>query len=241
MDSLHAQQLVKTYRSRRVVDGVDLVIEPGQIVGLLGPNGAGKTTIFHMIMGIIKPDSGAITLRGKDITHLPLHQRARAGLGFLSQEPSIFRKLTAEQNLLAILEFSDLSSNERRQKTNELLTELGLEHLSKNKAETLSGGERRRLEIARAMLGSPAFFLLDEPFLGVDPITVSEIQTLIQDLKNRGIGILITDHNVRDTLAITDRAYIIHQGKVLVAGNAEQLLNDEKAREIYLGEKFNII
>jgi lipopolysaccharide export system ATP-binding protein len=240
MDTLKAQQLVKTYRKRRVVDGVDLEVEPGQIVGLLGPNGAGKSTTFHMIMGIIKPDSGEITLRGKDITHLPLHQRARAGLGFLSQEPSIFRKLTAEQNLLAILEFSDLSSNERRQKANELLTELGLEHLAKNKAETLSGGERRRLEIARAMLSSPAFFLLDEPFLGVDPITVSEIQSLIQDLKKRGIGVLITDHNVRDTLAITDRAYIIHQGKVLVAGSATELLNDEKTREIYLGEKFNI-
>lgn len=240
METLQAHQLVKTYRKRRVVDGVDIEVEPGKIVGLLGPNGAGKSTTFHMIMGIIKPDSGKITLRGQDVTNLPLHRRARAGLGFLSQEPSIFRKLTVEQNLLAILEFSDLSASERRQKAMDALIELGLEHLAKNKAETLSGGERRRLEIARAMLGSPAFFLLDEPFLGVDPITVSEIQSLIQDLKKQGIGILITDHNVRDTLAITDHAYIIHQGKVLVAGSAEQLLNDEKAREIYLGEKFNI-
>jgi lipopolysaccharide export system ATP-binding protein len=240
METLHAHQLVKTYRKRRVVDGVDIEVEPGKIVGLLGPNGAGKSTTFHMIMGIIKPDSGTITLRGQDVTHLPLHLRARAGLGFLSQEPSIFRKLTVEQNLLAILEFTDLPASERRQKAIDALVELGLEHLAKNKAETLSGGERRRLEIARALLGSPAFFLLDEPFLGVDPITVSEIQTLIQDLKKRGIGILITDHNVRDTLAITDHAYIIHQGKVLVAGSAQELLNDEKAREIYLGEKFNI-
>ncbi|MFB3894701.1 MAG: LPS export ABC transporter ATP-binding protein [bacterium] len=240
METLQAHQLIKTYRKRRVVDGVDIEVEPGKIVGLLGPNGAGKSTTFHMIMGIIKPDSGTITLRGQDVTHLPLHRRARAGLGFLSQEPSIFRKLTVEQNLLAILEFSDLSASERRQKAIDALVELGLEHLAKNKAETLSGGERRRLEIARAMLGSPAFFLLDEPFLGVDPITVSEIQSLIQDLKKQGIGILITDHNVRDTLAITDHAYIIHQGKVLVAGSAEKLLNDEKAREIYLGEKFNI-
>jgi lipopolysaccharide export system ATP-binding protein len=240
MDTLQAQQLVKTYRKRRVVDGVDIAVEPGQIVGLLGPNGAGKSTTFHMIMGIIKPDSGTIILKGQDVTHLPLHRRARAGLGFLSQEPSIFRKLTVEQNLLAILEFTDLPASERRQKAIDALVELGLEHLAKNKAETLSGGERRRLEIARALLGSPAFFLLDEPFLGVDPITVSEIQSLIQDLKKRGIGILITDHNVRDTLAITDHAYIIHQGKVLVAGSADKLLHDEKAREIYLGEKFNI-
>jgi lipopolysaccharide export system ATP-binding protein len=240
MDTLQATQLVKTYRKRRVVDGVNIEVEPGKIVGLLGPNGAGKSTTFHMIMGIIKPDSGTITLRGQDVTHLPLHRRARAGLGFLSQEPSIFRKLTVEQNLLAILEFTDLPASERRQKAINALVELGLEHLAKNKAETLSGGERRRLEIARALLGSPAFFLLDEPFLGVDPITVSEIQSLIQNLKQRGIGILITDHNVRDTLSITDHAYIIHQGKVLVAGSAQQLLNDEKAREIYLGEKFNI-
>ncbi|MCX7918805.1 MAG: LPS export ABC transporter ATP-binding protein [bacterium] len=240
MAGLTAQQLVKSYRNRRVVDGVDIEVQPGQIVGLLGPNGAGKTTTFHIIMGIIRPDSGLVRLQDEDITHLPLHRRARAGLGFLSQEPSIFRKLTVEQNLLAILEYTNLTVSERKQKVNESLAELGLEQVAKNKAETLSGGERRRLEIARALLGSPKYFLLDEPFLGVDPITVAEIQTLIQDLKQRGIGILITDHNVRDTLAITDRAYIIHQGKVLVSGSAQELINDEKAREIYLGEKFNI-
>ena len=235
MQPLQTQRLVKGYNGRPVVDGVDLAIQQGEIVGLLGPNGAGKTTTFAMMVGYVKPDGGRITFDGRDITETPMHLRARLGIGYLAQEPSIFRKLTVEQNIMAILETLPLSRAQRRSRLDELLNELGITHLARQKAFTLSGGEKRRLEITRAMATNPKFILLDEPFSGIDPITVFEAQEMIRELRHRGLGVLLTDHNVRETLAITDRAYIMAEGRVLIAGTAHDLITDPRAREIYLG------
>ena len=240
MQQLQTEHLVKAYGGRPVVDGVDLVIRRGEIVGLLGPNGAGKTTTFAMTVGYVRPDGGRILLDDRDITGVPMYRRARAGIGYLAQEPSIFRKLTVEQNILAILETLDLSRAERARRLDLLLNELGITHLAKQKAFTLSGGEKRRLEITRALVTGPEFILLDEPFSGIDPITVFEAQEMIRELKQRGLGILLTDHNVRETLEITDRAYIMAEGRVLIAGTAHELITDPRAREIYLGEKFKL-
>ena len=240
MQQLETQQLIKGYNGRPVVDGVDLRIARGEIVGLLGPNGAGKTTTFAMTVGYVRPDGGRILLDGRDITDLPMYQRARLGIGYLAQEPSIFRKLTVEQNIMAILETLDLSRIERRRRIDRLLNELGITHLARQKAFTLSGGEKRRLEITRALVTNPPFILLDEPFSGIDPITVFEAQEIIRELKKRGLGILLTDHNLRETLEITDRAYIMAEGRVLIAGTAHELITDPRAREIYLGEKFRM-
>jgi lipopolysaccharide export system ATP-binding protein len=240
MDGLVAQGLSKWYRERKVVDTVSLDIQRGEIVGLLGPNGAGKTTSFHMIVGHVRPDAGRIFIEGEEVTHLPMYKRCRLGLSYLPQESSVFRKLTVEENLLAILETLDLSRSERTKRLRELLAELDLTPLARAPAFTLSGGERRRLEITRALITSPRYLLLDEPFTGIDPIAVGEIQEIMVSLRDRGIGILITDHNVRDTLAITDRAYLLYEGKVLVSGTAAELTQDPRAREIYLGEKFSL-
>jgi lipopolysaccharide export system ATP-binding protein len=240
MSQLACQQLKKGYHGRNVVDGVDISISSGEIVGLLGPNGAGKTTTFAMTVGYVKPDAGKIVLDGKPITHLPMHRRSRLGIGYLAQEPSIFRRLSVEQNILAILETLKLSRAERRRRLDQLLNELGITHLARQKAFTLSGGEKRRLEITRALVTNPQFILLDEPFSGIDPITVFEAQEMIRELKRRGLGILLTDHNVRETLEITDRAYIMAEGRVLISGTARELITDSKAREIYLGEKFRM-
>ena len=225
---------------RAVVDGVEFVVRRGEIVGLLGPNGAGKTTTFAMIVGYVRPDGGAITVDGRDITALPMYQRARLGIGYLAQEPSIFRKLTVEDNILAILETVGCSRTQRRTRLDELLNELGITHLARQKAFVLSGGEKRRLEITRALVTNPQFILLDEPFSGIDPITVFECQEIIRELKARGLGVLLTDHNVRETLEITDRSYIMAEGRVLISGTAQELITDPKAREIYLGEKFRM-
>ena len=240
MQQLQTQRLVKGYNGRPVVDGVDLAIKQGEIVGLLGPNGAGKTTTFAMMVGYVKPDGGRITFDGRDITETPMHLRARLGIGYLAQEPSIFRKLTVEQNIMAILETLPLTRLQRRHRLDELLNELGITHLARQKAFTLSGGEKRRLEITRAMVTNPKFILLDEPFSGIDPITVFEAQEMIRELRHRGLGVLLTDHNVRETLEITDRAYIMAEGRVLIAGTAHDLITDPRAREIYLGEKFRL-
>jgi len=240
MQQLATERLVKGYNGRPVVDGVDLSVRRGEIVGLLGPNGAGKTTTFAMMVGYVTPDGGRIVLDEHDITGVPMYQRARFGIGYLAQEPSIFRKLTVEQNILAILETLDLSRAERRRRLDRLLNELGITHLARQKAFTLSGGEKRRLEITRALVTSPQFILLDEPFSGIDPITVFEAQEIIRELRKRGLGILLTDHNVRETLEITDRAYIMAEGRVLIAGTAHELITDPRAREIYLGEKFRL-
>ena len=237
---LSTDQLVKTYGQRRVVNGVSISIGAGEIVGLLGPNGAGKTTTFNMVVGVVKPDEGQVRFQEHEITRLPMHQRARLGIGYLTQEPSVFRKLTVEQNILAILETCKISSAERAVRLKYLLEELDLTPLSKSKAFTLSGGEKRRLEITRALVTSPKLLLLDEPFSGIDPIAVYEVQKIVRRLKERGLGILITDHNVRETLKLIDRGYIIHKGQVLVAGSAEFLANDTQAREIYLGPEFNM-
>ena len=237
---LAAEKLLKVFRRRTVVSDVTIRLEAGEVVGLLGPNGAGKTTTFYMVLGLIRPDGGRIFLNGQEITHLPVFQRARRGLGFLPQEPSIFRKLSVEENLMALLETLDLPRQERAQRLEGLLEELGIAHLAKAKAYTLSGGERRRAEIARALVTSPSFLLLDEPFAGIDPIAVAEIQRIITHLKGRGIGLLITDHNVRETLHIVDRAYLISEGQVLLSGTAEALAADERAREVYLGERFRL-
>ena len=237
---LRTEKLVKEYRRRRVVNGVSITVAAGEIVGLLGPNGAGKTTTFNMVVGLIRPDAGAVTFSQREITRLPMHRRARLGLGYLTQEPSIFRKLTVEQNLLAILETCRLSRQERAVRLKYLLEELDLTGLAKNVAYTLSGGEKRRLEITRALVTSPKLLLLDEPFSGIDPIAVYEVQKIVRRLKERGLGILVTDHNVRETLKLVDRAYLIHKGEVLYEGAAEQLVNDPKAREIYLGPDFNL-
>jgi lipopolysaccharide export system ATP-binding protein len=237
---LVTEKLVKEYRQRRVVNGVSIGVAAGEIVGLLGPNGAGKTTTFNIVVGIVKPDEGSVRFVGKDITRLPMHKRARRGVGYLTQEPSVFRKLTVEQNILAILETCKMDSRERTVRLKYLLDELDLAPLAKSKAYTLSGGEKRRLEITRALVTSPKLLLLDEPFSGIDPIAVYEVQKIIRRLKERGLGILITDHNVRETLKLIDRGYIIHKGGVLVDGSAEFLANDPKAREIYLGPEFNM-
>ena len=237
---LTTEQLVKEYRQRRVVNGVSISVAAGEIVGLLGPNGAGKTTTFNMVVGVIKPDKGAVRFQARDITHLPMHKRARLGMGYLTQEPSIFRKLTVEQNILAILETCRLSRAERAVRLKYLLDELDMARLAKSKAYTLSGGEKRRLEITRALVTSPKLLLLDEPFSGIDPIAVYEVQKIVRRLKERGLAILITDHNVRETLKLVDRAYLIHKGEVVYEGVAEELVNDPKAREIYLGPEFNL-
>jgi lipopolysaccharide export system ATP-binding protein len=237
---LTTDQLVKEFRSRRVVNHVSITVAPGEIVGLLGPNGAGKTTTFNMVVGVIRPDEGHVRFQTKEITHLPMHLRARLGIGYLTQEPSIFRKLTVEQNILAILETCRMKRPERAVRLKYLLEELDLTRLAKSMAYTLSGGEKRRLEITRALVTSPKLLLLDEPFSGIDPIAVYEVQKIVRRLKERGLGILITDHNVRETLKLIDRGYIIHKGQVLVEGSAEFLANDPKAREIYLGPEFNM-
>lgn len=237
---LATDRLVKEYRSRRVVSGVSISVAAGEIVGLLGPNGAGKTTTFNMVVGVIKPDGGCVNFQGRKITALPMHKRARLGIGYLTQEPSIFRKLTVEQNILAILETCRMGRQERVVRLKYLLEELDMARLAKSKAYTLSGGEKRRLEITRALVTSPKLLLLDEPFSGIDPIAVYEVQKIVRRLKERGLGILITDHNVRETLKLVDRAYLIHRGEVVYEGAAEQLVNDPKAREIYLGPEFNL-
>jgi lipopolysaccharide export system ATP-binding protein len=240
MHLLEIKGLSKTYDGREVVKGVDILVKRGEIVGLLGPNGAGKTTTFYMVVGVVPPNSGSIIFDNQDITALPIHRRARYGIGYLSQEPSIFRKLTVEENILAILETLSISRTERKKRLKNLLEELNIAHLAKSQAYTLSGGERRRLEITRALVTNPSFILLDEPFSGIDPIVVSEAQEIIKELKEMGLGILLTDHNVRETLSITDRAYLIAEGKILIAGSASDLINNPKAREIYLGEKFSM-
>ena len=240
MQQFQTDRVVKGYNGRPVVDGVDIRVSRGEIVGLLGPNGAGKTTTFAMMVGYVRPDGGRILLDGRDITDVPMYQRARSGIGYLAQEPSIFRKLTVEQNIMAVLETLDLERDERRRRLDQLLNELGITHLARQKAFTLSGGEKRRLEITRALVTNPQFILLDEPFSGIDPITVFEAQEIIRELRKRGLGILLTDHNVRETLEITDRAYIMAEGKVLISGTARELITDPRAREIYLGEKFRL-
>jgi lipopolysaccharide export system ATP-binding protein len=237
---LATEKLVKEYKQRRVVNGVSISVAPGEIVGLLGPNGAGKTTSFNMVVGLVKPDEGAVLFQGQNITSLAMHRRARLGIGYLTQEPSIFRKLTVEQNIMAILETCKMRRTERAVRLKYLLDELDMARLAKSKAYTLSGGEKRRLEITRALVTSPKLLLLDEPFSGIDPIAVYEVQKIVRRLKERGLGILITDHNVRETLKLVDRAYLIHRGEVVYEGPAEQLVNDPKAREIYLGPEFNM-
>jgi len=240
MHLLEIKGLSKAYNSREVVKNVDILVKRGEVVGLLGPNGAGKTTTFYMIVGIIPPNKGKIIFDNQDITAMPIHERALYGIGYLSQEPSIFRKLTVQENIMAILETLPISRTERKRRLDSLLEELKIAHLRNNPAFTLSGGERRRLEITRALVTNPSFILLDEPFSGIDPIIVLEAQEIIKELKNKGLGILLTDHNVRETLSITDRAYLIAEGRILISGTAEELINNSKAREIYLGEKFRM-
>ncbi len=240
MRLLETKGLAKSYDGRTVVNGVDITVKRGEIVGLLGPNGAGKTTTFYMIVGIVSPNSGTIVFDNHEITCLPIHERARFGIGYLSQEASIFRKLTVEENINAILETLPLNRMERKRRLASLLEELNIAHLAKNKAYTLSGGERRRLEITRALVTNPSFILLDEPFSGIDPIVVNEAQEIIKELKAKGLGILLTDHNVRETLSITDRAYLIAEGSILISGTAHELINHPQARQVYLGEKFRM-
>jgi lipopolysaccharide export system ATP-binding protein len=235
-----ARGLVKIYSKRRVVDEVDIDLRQGEIVGLLGPNGAGKTTTFYMIVGLVAPNNGEVTMDDLPLSRMPMYRRARLGIGYLSQEPSVFRKLTVEQNINAILETLPLSQEERNQRLEELLDELTIKHLRKNRAYSLSGGERRRLEITRALATQPKFMLLDEPFAGVDPIAVDDIQRIVAGLKRRGLGVLITDHNVRETLSITDRAYIMFDGKIHIEGTSQELVNDSQARKLYLGEDFRL-
>lgn len=237
---IQTHELVKVYGERRVVDGVSIQVQQGQIVGLLGPNGAGKTTTFYMIVGIEHPTAGRVTLDGEDITGLPMFERARCGIGYLPQEASIFSRMTVEENLLAILETTDMSNEERLAKTDALLDEFKLQHVRKSKGTALSGGERRRVEIARALATNPAFILLDEPFAGIDPIAVADIQGMVAHLAKRGIGILITDHNVRETLSIVDNAYILAEGRILLSGNSEKIANDPIARKYYLGDNFSM-
>ncbi len=239
MKTLQTCEISKTYRGRKVVDNVSIHVEQGQVVGLLGPNGAGKTTSFYMIVGLISPDSGTVRLDETDITQLPMYMRARNGISYLPQEASVFRKLSVEQNLMAILETLSLSGRERRDRMNQLIEQLGLEKVRHNKGYALSGGERRRVEIARSLAINPSFLLLDEPFSGIDPIQVLEIQKIISDLRNTGIGILVTDHNVRETLAVTDRAYIINNGKIFRAGTPSALGRDPEVKRVYLGESFH--
>lgn len=240
MDILRTEGLVKTYKRRRVVNEVAIEIKRGEIVGLLGPNGAGKTTTFYMIIGLVKPEAGKVILNDEDISYYPVHQRARKGIGYLSQEPSVFRRLTVKENILAILEVCEKDKSVRQKRLEELLELLHLKKVSRTRGISLSGGERRRVEIARALVPKPSFLLLDEPFTGIDPIVRSDIQTTVKDLKERGLGILITDHNVRETLEITDRAYIISDGKVLISGSSLELVNNPEAKKIYLGENFSL-
>jgi lipopolysaccharide export system ATP-binding protein len=240
MVQLTADDLVKSFRGRTVVDGVSLEISPGEVVGLLGPNGAGKTTTFHMLVGLTRPDSGHVKLDGTDLTDFPMYLRARHGLSYLPQEPSVFRKLTVEENVLAVLETLPLTPHERRERLEELIEGMGLGHLRGHSAYTLSGGERRRVEIARALVLSPRFLLLDEPFSGIDPITVVDIQKIVAELQQRGIGVLVTDHNVRETLRVTDRAYIIHNGRIFRSGTPQELERDPEVKRIYLGDNFRL-
>ncbi len=240
MPLLETQGLRKSYRRRAVVNGVSIHVDEGEIVGLLGPNGAGKTTSFNIVVGLIRPDAGTVKFSGSEVTFLPMHERARRGIGYLTQEPSVFRKLTVEENILAILETCVGSRAERAMRLKYLLEELDLTRLATSKAYTLSGGEKRRLEITRALVTSPKMLLLDEPFAGLDPISVHEVQKIVRRLKERGLAILITDHNVRETLKLVDRAYIIHRGEVLLEGAADFLVNDPRARDIYLGPEFNM-
>jgi lipopolysaccharide export system ATP-binding protein len=240
MDLIKTENLIKSYGGRKVVNEVSIEIRRGEIVGLLGPNGAGKTTTFYMLVGLINPENGGVYFGSRNITKLPMYKRARFGISYLSQETSTFRKLTVEGNIMAILETMKIPKSERKRRLEALLEDLNISHLAKSKAYTLSGGERRRLEITRALVSNPAFILLDEPFSGVDPIAVFEVQQIITHLKNRGLGILLTDHSVRETLAITDRSYIMADGKILISGTSEELINDPKARQIYLGEKFTM-
>jgi lipopolysaccharide export system ATP-binding protein len=239
MTKLETHEICKAYRGRKVVDDVSVFVEQGEVVGVLGPNGAGKTTSFYMIVGLISPDSGSVLLDGKDITPLPMYQRARRGISYLPQEPSVFRKLSVEENLLAILETLPIDGRERRERLALLLEQLGLQQVRHNKGYMLSGGERRRVEIARSLAINPKFLLLDEPFSGIDPIQVLELQRIIFELKRSGIGILMTDHNVRETLMVTDRAYIINNGKIFRAGRPDVLSRDPEVKRVYLGENFN--
>ena len=238
--SIVTEDLVKSYHQRRVVDGVSLKVDRGEVVGLLGPNGAGKTTTFYMIVGLERAGSGRILLDGEDISHLPMYRRARKGIGYLAQEPSVFRKLTVRENILAILEMRGVRGRAAAMRADELLEEFNIAHVRDQKGHALSGGERRRTEIARALAADPSFILLDEPFAGVDPIAVADIQGIISHLKAKGLGVLITDHNVRETLSITDRAYILHNGKILVSGKASEIAADPVARRYYLGEGFRL-
>ena len=240
MPKLQAVELSKSYQGRKVVDDVDLEIGQGEVVGLLGPNGAGKTTTFYILVGLARPDSGRVLLDGDDITELPMYLRARSGISYLPQEPSVFRQLSVEDNLLAVLETLPLTPEQQRDRLEELLAKMGLEMVRHNRAHTLSGGERRRLEIARSLVLEPTFILLDEPFSGIDPLTVVDIQKIIADLSAAGIGVLVTDHNVRETLNVTDRAYIIHNGKVFRAGTPGELSDDPEVRRVYLGDHFRL-
>ena len=240
MQILKTENLVKSFKGRRVVNDVTLGIEQGEVVGLLGPNGAGKTTTFYIIVGLATPDSGHVSLNGREITHLPMFLRARNGISYLPQEPSVFRKLTVEENILAILETLPLNGKQRRERLDELIEELGLSHVRRNQGYMLSGGERRRVEIARSLVISPFFILLDEPFAGIDPIAVLDIQRIINHLRSKQIGVLITDHNVRETLKVTDRAYIINEGKIFRAGTPAELASDEQVKRLYLGESFRL-
>ena len=237
---LSAKGLVRSFKRRRVVDHVDLEVKQGEVVGLLGPNGAGKTTTFYMIVGLLQADEGRVYLDEDEVTRWPMYRRARAGIGYLPQEASVFSKLTVEQNVMAILETLKLSREERTRRLEELLDELSIKHLRKSKAYARSGGERRRLEITRALVTKPKFLLLDEPFTGVDPIAIDDIQRIVKDLKDKGLGVLITDHNVRETLTITDRAYLLFEGQILIEGAAQDLVNDPEARELYLGRNFSL-
>lgn len=238
MEGLRAEHLSKTYGNRKVVKDISIQVAKGEIVGLLGPNGAGKTTTFYMVVGLTRPDGGNVFLEDTDITHVPMHQRAHQGIGYLPQEASVFRKLTVEENILAVLESHKISSFDRKKKARALLREMNILHIKNAKAYTLSGGERRRVEISRALANSPTFMLLDEPFAGIDPIAVADIQSIIRQLKDKGIGILITDHNVRETLSITDRAYIISEGEIISSGQPFDVAQDEKVKKIYLGDQF---
>ena len=235
---LYTDEIKKSYKGRDVVKGVSVEVNQGEIVGLLGPNGAGKTTSFYMIVGLVKPDSGTVYVDGKDITKLPMYRRSQLGIGYLPQEVSVFRKLSVEDNIMAILEMTDLTKDERNEKLERLISEFSLGHVRKTLGNRLSGGEKRRTEIARALATDPKFVLLDEPFAGVDPIAVEDIQSIVSELKNRNIGILITDHNVQETLSITDRAYLLFEGKILKSGTAEELAADEHVRRVYLGQNF---
>jgi lipopolysaccharide export system ATP-binding protein len=240
MLKLQGVALSKSYRGRKVVDDVELEIGQGEIVGLLGPNGAGKTTTFYILVGLARPDSGRVLLNGDEITDLPMYLRARSGISYLPQEPSVFRQLTSEENLLAVLETLPLTTEQQRDRLEELLVQMGLETVRQSKAYTLSGGERRRLEVARSLTLQPSFILLDEPFSGIDPLTVKDLQEIIRDLSRSGIGVLITDHNVRETLKVTDRAYIVNHGKIFRAGRPEELSNDPEVRRVYLGDHFRL-